>query len=695
MRKRKMSEWMKYMQWLCAILFGVFLCGMTSYAYDGGVTVYPTNVSTPSAGNMFVGIRGSYAGDEQAALDRINEIRYEACKEGVKDPRNESRNLTLSDYKPIKWSKGLEQIARIRAAEARLVVSHTRPNGAGAFTISASGISNSGEVLAWNYNGSLVSGIEQWYEEKAAWVNQTAGEVTGHYTAMINPDNTYVGVGAMKSIGVYGATIAGRFSDSSASLDESMGTAVEDCIQLIEIAKTAVGAATLERQEGATENALYAGKTIGYGVYVETTLQDGTNYKSKALIMDDISWSSSDTSVATVDQNGVVKALHYGTTTIKAESASGFTATKELTVLCAHDFTIVNSTDGKSATRSCKTCGQTDTFTVLTSFRPYWRKNISTGYFYGNVDCACVEGDYIEYYLPDNAYVPSTAQNIEITVESSDENVATVKASGSDRGTISIVGVGSTEIRMYPTYNPAVVKKITLTVTHEYGDPVITKEPTYDERGEITRICKNCNEKSIEYIDALGHTDGLDKPDPADTADKTQPSGQPVPQEPVSTTQQNGNVTADMALPSQGTTVSIGNDAYRVIGDGKELQVAYVKSTDKKSKAITVPATVLVNGVSCKVTAITKDAFKSCKKVTKIMLPDTVNEIGKATFKGCSRLKVIVIKSKLLNENNLSNGVFKGVSAKVVIKVPKDKVKEYRKLFRKKGLNKKVKVTKI
>ena len=89
----------------------------------------PTDVTTVKTGRMFLGIKGSYITDMQNALNRINAIRKEACEEGIKDPRNESRNLTSSDYVPIKWSSDLEYIARIRAAEASVYRQHIRLNG--------------------------------------------------------------------------------------------------------------------------------------------------------------------------------------------------------------------------------------------------------------------------------------------------------------------------------------------------------------------------------------------------------------------------------------------------------------------------------------------------------------------------------------------------------------------------------------
>lgn len=157
-------------------------------------SILPADVTTAGNDCTFLGIRGSYITDMQNALNRINEIRKEACDEGIKDPRNESRNLTSSDYVPIKWSSDLEYIARIRAAEASVYRQHVRLNGSKCWAISSpNGIKSYGEVLAWNTAEEFLPGLEQWYKEKADWVGNT-GKTTGHYTQMIDPDNDYVGL---------------------------------------------------------------------------------------------------------------------------------------------------------------------------------------------------------------------------------------------------------------------------------------------------------------------------------------------------------------------------------------------------------------------------------------------------------------------------------------------------------------------
>ena len=182
-----------------ALMLWMLLLTHYTFAIGPNTTVFRT-VETVSDGCMAVAVDGSYVADVVSALKRINEIRLEACSEGVPDPRNSSRALTAADYVPIRWSADLEYIARVRAAESSLVVSHTRPNGKGCFSVqSPGGVSSYGEVLAWNFTLGVVGGINQWYGEKSAWINRTPGAVTGHYTQMINPSNTYVGIGCFLS----------------------------------------------------------------------------------------------------------------------------------------------------------------------------------------------------------------------------------------------------------------------------------------------------------------------------------------------------------------------------------------------------------------------------------------------------------------------------------------------------------------
>ena len=137
------------------------MAGITAQAAQ----ILPTNITTAEEGNALVGVEGSYATDVKEAIKLVNKYRLEACEKGYPDPRDHERKLKKSDYVPIKWSAELEYIARIRAAEANIYESHTRPNGKSCFTISASnGVDAYAEVLAWG-GDTIVSAINTgWIE---------------------------------------------------------------------------------------------------------------------------------------------------------------------------------------------------------------------------------------------------------------------------------------------------------------------------------------------------------------------------------------------------------------------------------------------------------------------------------------------------------------------------------------------------
>ena len=123
-----------------------------------------------------VGIKGSYLAASQAVLDRINQIRREAYEEGVQDPQNPSRKLTMADYVPLKWSSDLEYIARIRSAEASVRKDHLRPCNMWPESIWAPGGTTSyAENLAWNGANDMLYGINQWYGEKMTGLIRLAG----------------------------------------------------------------------------------------------------------------------------------------------------------------------------------------------------------------------------------------------------------------------------------------------------------------------------------------------------------------------------------------------------------------------------------------------------------------------------------------------------------------------------------------
>lgn len=135
---------------------------------------------------------------------------------------------------------------------------------------------------------------------------------------------------------------------------------------------------------------------------------------------------------------------------------------------------------------------------------------------------------------------------------------------------------------------------------------------------------------------------------------------------------------------SAGTTVTDAKSksVYKVAGSAASgYTVTYVRPASKKAKTVVIPATVTVNGVSCKVTSIANNAFKGQKKLKKVTIGANVTTIGKKAFFGCKELKKVTIKSKQLKK--VGAKAFAKINAKAKIKVPKNKKKAYKKLFKK------------
>lgn len=127
---------------------------------------------------------------------------------------------------------------------------------------------------------------------------------------------------------------------------------------------------------------------------------------------------------------------------------------------------------------------------------------------------------------------------------------------------------------------------------------------------------------------------------------------------------------------AKGKTYTAGNFKYKMTnastnGKGTVTLAATTKSkSDSKFTSCKITDTVKIGGKTFKVTAIGDNAFKGYKK-----------------------LKTITIESK--NLKSVGKDAVKNIHKKATIKVPKDKVKEYKKLFDKKtGFTSKMKIKK-
>lgn len=319
----------------------------------------PSDVSKPSSGCVFIAMDGEYVSGAAAAVKRINQIRYEACKQGVK---MNGRKLTLKDYVPIKWSAGLEKIARIRAAESSITMYHQRLNGKSVFSFKypGSGWATS-EVIAWNWSDEMTPAIEQWYSEKSDYVLGKPGAITGHYTSMIDPNNRYVGIGSFigKTAYYHNTTVAQFMGVGSQS--EKVAKATGKCSAKIEASMKEItalkisGKKTIDRAQSAS----FSLRAVlgNYGT---------ASYK----VLSNAKWTSSNPSVAKVSSTGVVTGLKKGTAKITAKLGSkSATYTVSVTGKCVHSYTgkalktATTKNNGK-VVHTCKVCGYKRYITV-------------------------------------------------------------------------------------------------------------------------------------------------------------------------------------------------------------------------------------------------------------------------------------------------------------------------------------------
>lgn len=128
---------------------------------------------------------------------------------------------------------------------------------------------------------------------------------------------------------------------------------------------------------------------------------------------------------------------------------------------------------------------------------------------------------------------------------------------------------------------------------------------------------------------------------------------------------------------------------YKVLNSAT---VAFAGVKNSKTTKVIIPKTVTYEGKTFKVTAIAKNALKNKRKVNSITIGENITSIGNSAFYGCKNLKKITIKSTKLK--TVEKKAFKGIHGKATIKVPKNKLKSYKKLLKGKGQGSNVKIKK-
>ena len=305
----------------------------------GAVPVRQTDTTVAAEGNTLVSVPGYFVDPNlDKAVELVNDIRMEACREGLINPST-GEKLTIADYVPIKWSGDLEWIAQTRAAEALVNETHSRPNGESWSSVEYAGVDSGGEVLAWGAS-NVQGAISMWYMEKGDWVKQNSSAVTGHYTAMINPRNLYMGMACFGSELGGACASAGEFSRES-GLREYRQNLYGDCVQIVEVHTSNIKEARIAYQNLKP----VVGNTLKMSVFYIVSYDGFMNEYTAVLPLQTPVWSSSRPTAATVTQDGMVTCVGMGQTVISVSFPDGRKATLTFKVTKPKAGSVMNKGD--------------------------------------------------------------------------------------------------------------------------------------------------------------------------------------------------------------------------------------------------------------------------------------------------------------------------------------------------------------
>ena len=356
-----------------------------------------------------------------------------------------------------------------------------------------------------------------------------------------------------------------------------------------------------------------------------------------------INWKSSDESVATVSEDGVVSTVAAGTATISAIAADNEEVTAQCLVTVGHSYgepVVIKHANCSETGKAVEVCG------------------------------GCDESREIILPVDPDAHVWGEDYVVDREASEDEEGQKSIHCTLCD-------AINPESIIMIPRVTPT-------------AKPSETPLPT----GTVMPTVKP-SETPLPTETVTPSVKPSETPMPTESAIPTlQPNETPTPSQPLPSLDQ-GMVSPD---PSHGDTVSVGTVlvkdgvTYRITADDT---VEYQKADAKAKGTVVIPATVTLQGTTYKVTSIAAKAFYNNKKLKKIVIGKNVVQIGKKAFYGCSNLKNIVIKTKELTAKTVGKKAFYKVHKKAVVKVPKKCKKQYKIWLKKTGITGQRKIRQI
>ena len=293
-----------------ALALALAVAFMPAVAWTGAVPQAQA-ADNAAASHEIVTVTGTEDYDEaHAVLDIVNKER------------------TALGLDPLQLDVELTETAMQRAAELSVLYSHNRPDGTNCLTaFPTMGFTTWGENIAIGYD-SAADVMEGWFysERKLYEEGERDRDKVGHYLNIINPDFKSIGIGCFMQ-GTY-------YWEQALSGEEpariTTGGTVEKSHR-INIDYDVCGT-----DQGFNKNDDLTGKTLAVGETFEMhydVTNDRWRYNYVTLDPSCVTWTSSDTSVCTVDPAGVVTARAVGKATVTATLPSGRFLSHEWTVV--------------------------------------------------------------------------------------------------------------------------------------------------------------------------------------------------------------------------------------------------------------------------------------------------------------------------------------------------------------------------
>lgn len=158
-----------------------------------------------------------------------------------------------------------------------------------------------------------------------------------------------------------------------------------------------------------------------------------------------------------------------------------------------------------------------------------------------------------------------------------------------------------------------------------------------------------------------------------------------------------GSVTTGPAATTPGSIEGEKEPLIEVLDEFDAGGISYMVTEIKKGKVyvevtgvindrattVYIPKKTEYNKTEMIVSSIGEDSFSYLERLRKVVVAADITHIAKDAFKGAEKFSRLVIKTSALNK--VEKNIFKDVSSKLVVEVPKKKLTSYKKLFNNKG----------